>query len=65
MLLKFANNGIKFETFCDLLREREKVHNMKTRDPEQYEVEFANTERLKNSCVIQMQKILNQDILSK
>ena len=63
MLLKFANNGITFETFCDLLRE--KVHNMKTRDPEQYEVDFANTERLKNSCVIQMQKILNQDILSK
>ena len=65
MLLKFANNGIKFETFCDILREREKVHNIKTRDLEQYEVDFANTERLKNSCVIQMQKILNQDILSK
>ena len=36
------------------------THNMKTRDHEQYEVEFAFNGRLQNSLIIIMQRLLNQ-----
>ena len=38
----------------------EKEHEMKTRDTERYKVQFALTERLKNSPVIYMQRLLNE-----
>ena len=34
---------------------------MKTRYEEEFAVQFANTERLKKSSVIHLQKILNDD----
>ena len=34
---------------------------MKTRAVEKYKVQHANTERLKNSSIIAMQKMLNYD----
>ena len=63
ILLKFANNGIKYENMCDLLKLNEATVN--TRDKEKYLVEFANTERLKTSSIIHMQKMLNQDERNK
>ena len=36
-------------------------HSMKTRNPEVYKVQFANTERLKKSPIIYMQKLLNDN----
>ena len=38
-----------------------KSHMMQTRDPESYKVTFAHTQRLKNSPVIYMQGLLNQE----
>ena len=61
MSLKFAKDGIKFDTLSDILKNSEKVHTMKTRYEEEYTVQFANTERLKKSSVIHLQKILNDD----
>ena len=40
-----------------------KLHAMLTRKSEKFQVQFANTERLKRSPIIYMQKLLNdQDI---
>ena len=39
----------------------EKNHNMETRKEEKYKVEFANTDRKKDSPIIYMQKLLNQN----
>ena len=39
--------------------EKPKPHGMNTRHEERYEVQFANTDRLKNSPLIYMQKLLN------
>ena len=38
-----------------------KKHDMITRNPEVYKVQFANTERLKNSPIIYMQELLNEN----
>ena len=38
-----------------------KYHEMITRDQEKYMVHFANTERLKNSSIIYMQNLLNEN----
>ena len=37
-----------------------KLHNMETRNGEKYEVQKANTDRLKNSAIIYMQNLLNK-----
>ena len=37
-----------------------KTHEMMTRNPEVYKVQFANTERLKNSPIIYMEELLNE-----
>ena len=61
MFVKFAKNGIKNNTLKDLFQVTEKTHGMKTRDSDKYKVMFANTDRLKNSSVIMMQNLLNED----
>ena len=45
----------------DLFPENDKTHKMKTRAVEKYKVQHANTERLKKSSIIVMQKMLNHD----
>ena len=45
----------------DLFPENDKIHKMKTRAVEKYKVQHANTERLKKSSIIAMQKMLNHD----
>ena len=42
-----------------LFQKNEKSHEMITRCPEKYEVNYANTERLKDSPIIYMQRLLN------
>ena len=41
--------------------ENDKSHVMKTRNKEKYEVEFAHTDRFKNSPIIYMQNLLNSE----
>ena len=43
------------------LQKNNQVHNMKTRKRNDYNVNFANTERLKKASVISMQNMLNED----
>ena len=38
-----------------------KTHSMETRKDEKFKVQFANTERLKNSAIIYMQNLLNEN----
>ena len=40
-----------------------KVHKMITRYEEKYQVEYANTERLRNSPIVYMQNLLNENEL--
>ena len=60
LCLKFAQAGIKNKKFDDLFPMTEKLHKMKTRVNDKYKVQFANTDRLKNSSIITMQKMLNE-----
>ena len=57
---KFANKCTKSEKSKDLFPLRLKEHAMETREQEKYYVQHANTERLKNSSVIFMQRLLNK-----
>ena len=57
--LKFALSGIKNDKLNDLLQENGKQPMMETRNHEKFRVDFANTERLKKSCIISMQTKLN------
>ena len=61
LTLKFAKSGIKYEKMKDLLPEQEKRENMHTRKQEKYVVNHAYTGRLKNSSVIAMQNMLNDE----
>ena len=57
--LKFAQAGIKHNKLNDLLPTNNKKHKMETRAKEKYEVQFANTDRMKNASIITMQHMLN------
>ena len=61
LCLKFAKSGIKNEKLNDMFPTKSKEHYMKTRKTEMYNVQFANTERLKKASVITMQNYLNDD----
>ena len=58
---KFANNGIMNNTLKDLFPLNKKKHKMNNRHQEKYKVDFANTNRLKKSSVIAMQRLLNEE----
>ena len=38
----------------------EKTHEMNTRNPSKFKVQFAHTERLKKSPIVYMQNLLNE-----
>ena len=59
--MKFAKTGIKNDKLNDLFQLNDKKHAMKTRKDEKYRVDFANTDRYKNSSIIKMQNMLNED----
>ena len=63
--LKFAQSGIKNDKLNDLFPLNDKNHKMQTRNNEKYEVMFANTNRLKNSSIITMQTMLNNNEMKK
>ena len=63
--LKFAQSGIKNDKLNDLFPLNDKNHKMQTRNNEKYEVMFANTNRLKNSSIITMQNMLNNNEMKK
>ena len=59
----FAIKCTKHEKFTHMFPKFKKLHAMLTRKSEKFKVQFANTERLKRSPIIYMQKLLNdQDI---
>ena len=60
LCLSFAQKNVKNVKLSRHFRKNEKSHEMKTREPEEFEVTFSNTERLKKSPIIYMQKLLNQ-----
>ena len=51
----------KSDKLSDLFPMNEKKHKMQTRDDDRYKVDFANTNRLKNSSIITMQNMFNDD----
>ena len=55
---------IKQRSSTNLLKKKttnEKKHKMKSREISKFKVNFANTDRLKNSSIITMQNMLNED----
>ena len=61
--LKFGLSGLKYNKLNDLLPKNDKCHEMKTRNIEQFKVDFANTERLRKSSIISIQTLLNEDYI--
>ena len=65
LCLKFALNCINNEKSMTKFELNEKAHEMKTRNSEFIKVQFAKTERLKNSPIIYMQKLVNEYMKTK
>ena len=59
LCLKFAQKCATNEKTKQMFPLNNKLHNMETRNGEKYEVQKANTDRLKNSAMICMQNLLN------
>ena len=59
--LRFSKKSLKHPKHKEMFPLNKKVHNAVTRNPEKFKVEFARTERLKNSPLIYMQKMLNNE----
>ena len=52
LCLSFALKCLKNSKTANMFPENKKTHQMETRDPEKYEVQHANNERLKNSAIM-------------
>ena len=61
LTLAFAKSSLGNGKLWDLFPIRKKPHIINTRRPEKYVVQHANTERLKNSPILTMQRLLNQN----
>ena len=61
LCLKFAKACLRHEKLADLFPRSTKDHLMDKRVKEKYCVKRANTERLKKSAIINMQKMLNNE----
>ena len=59
LCLQFAKKCLGHEKMKNMFQTNKKTHYMETRFAENYEVNHANTERLKNSPIIYMQRLLN------
>ena len=59
LCLNFAKRCLENPKLTGIFPRNEKIHEMKTRDSEEFKVQFANTTRLKNSPIIYMQRLLN------
>ena len=63
LCLNFAIKCRKNIKTRDIFPKNKKVHTMKTSNSERYKVEHANTERFKNTAIIYMQNLLNENEL--
>ena len=61
LCLKFAKKCTKSQKVKDIFPLREKNHDMDIRNEEKFIVKYAHTERLKNSAVPYMQRLLNEE----
>ena len=61
---KFALKSLKYEKTKTMFPLKKNKHGMKKRKDEKFTVQFARTNRFKNSSIIYMQKQLNE-IFSK
>ena len=52
---RFAMNSLKVSQMSTIIKEKIQTHIMETRNKENYEIENANTDRLKNSAGVQIQ----------
>ena len=59
LCLNFARKFTKNKKLSHMFPENIKPHGMSTRHEEKYRVQFANTDRLKDSPIIYMQNLLN------
>ena len=57
---RFAMNSLKVSQMSTIIKEKIQTHIMETRNKENYEIENANTDRLKNSAGVQIQYFLNR-----
>ena len=64
LCLKFAKKCIKNEATKDMFPLNRNFTNVNTRFHEMYQVQHANTERLKRSPLIYMQNLLNEEVTS-
>ena len=62
LCLKFAIKCTKSEKTQEMFPKREKEHNMQARNEEKYYVQHAKTNRLKNSAIPYMQRLLNGNL---
>ena len=60
LCLKFAQKCILNEKTNKMFPLNQKMHRMKMRNNEKFQVQHANTDRLKNFSVIYMQNLLNE-----
>ena len=61
LCLQFAKKCLKNDKMKHLFPGNMKNHTMKTRNEEQFHVEHFNTERLRDSPIIYMQRLLNEN----
>ena len=61
LCLNFAKKCVRNSKLTHMFPQNKKAHQMETRMPEKFKVYHANTERFKNSSIIYMQNLLNQD----
>ena len=61
LCLNFAKMCLKNPKTKSMFPKTSKIHQMKTRNPEEYQVQNAKTDRLRKSAVIYMQNLLNKN----
>ena len=65
LCLAFAKKCLGNPKMKQLFPPNNRIHTMFPRDHEHFQVYHANTERMKNSPIIYMQNLLNQNIKRK
>ena len=60
LCLKFCKDGLKHGKLNDLFPLTNKIHEMETRNKQKFMKRFAHTERYKQSNVLFMQSLLNE-----
>ena len=65
LCLDFARKCLKNEKMKYLFPPNNKIHDMETRDSEHFKVSNFNTERMRNSPIIYMQNLLNNEVRRK